>query len=174
VARIAQGFGMKVLTFDPRPRPQATIALGIDFVGWSELLERSDVLSLHVPLSSDTHHLLDDDAFARIKPGVVLINTARGGLIDEEALLRALDRGTVSAAGLDVLEREDGAAPEAPMAAVVWLRPRLGIVAPAAAPPRALATPHVGFNARGGRGILHETVDNISAWQAGQPRHRVT
>jgi D-lactate dehydrogenase len=175
VARIAQGFGMKVLTFDPRPRPQATIALGIDFVGWSELLERSDVLSLHVPLSTDTHHLLDDDAFARIKPGVVLLNTARGGLIDEEALLRALDRGIVSAAGLDVLEHEGGAAPEAPMGCDGlgcdrgWESSH-----PLLRHPRVLVTPHVGFNTREAVArILRETVDNISAWRAGQPRHRV-
>jgi len=175
VARIAQGFGMKVLTFDPRPRPQATIALGINFVGWSELLERSDILSLHVPLTPETHHLLDDNAFARIKPGVVLLNTARGGLIDEEALLRALDRGTVSAAGLDVLEREDGAAPEAPMGCGGlgcdrgWESSH-----PLLRHPRVLATPHVGFNTREAVArILRETVDNISAWRAGQPRHRV-
>jgi D-lactate dehydrogenase len=175
VARIAQGFGMKVLTFDPRQQPQASIAHGINFVGWPELLEHSDIVSLHVPLTPETHHLLDDDAFARMKPGVVLLNTARGGLIDEEALLRALDRGTVSAAGLDVLENEGGAAPEAPMGCHGlgcdrgWESPH-----PLLRHPRVLATPHVGFNTREAVArILHETVDNITAWQAGQTRHRV-
>jgi D-lactate dehydrogenase len=175
VARIAHGFGMKVLTFDPRPRPQASIALGIDFVGWSELLERSDVLSLHVPLTLETHHLLDAAALARVKPGVVLLNTARGALIDEEALLRALDLGTVAAAGLDVLEHESGTAPEAPMGCAGlgcdrgWLAPH-----PLLRHPRVLATPHVGFNTREAVArILHETIDNIAAWQAGKPRHRV-
>ena len=175
VARIAQGFGMTVLTFDPRPRSEVAINLGIDFVGWSELLERSDILSLHAPLTPETHHLLDDDAFARIKPGVVLLNTARGGLIDEEALLRALDRGTVSAAGLDVLEHEGGAAPEAPMGC-----DGLGCVRgwesshPLLRHPRVLVTPHVGFNTHEAVArILHETVDNIAAWHADQPRHRV-
>lgn len=175
VARIAQGFGMKVLAFDPRPRPEVAISLGIDFVGWSELLERSDILSLHVPLTPQTHHLLDDKAFARIKPGVVLLNTARGGLIDEEALLRALDRGTVSAAGLDVLEHEGSAAPEAPMGCGGlgcdrgWASSH-----PLLRHPRVLATPHVGFNTREAVArILRETIDNIAAWQADQPRHRV-
>ena len=175
VARIAHGFGMRVVTFDPRPRPEATIALGIQFVGWSELLERSDVLSLHVPLSPETHHLLDDAAFARVKPGVLLLNTARGALIDEEALLRALDRGTVSAAGLDVLEHEGGAAPEAPMGCDGlgcdrgWESSH-----PLLRHPRVLATPHVGFNTREAVArILHETVENIAAWQAGRPRYRV-
>jgi D-lactate dehydrogenase len=175
VARIAQGFGMTVLAFDPRPPPEASIAMGITFVGWPELLERSDILSLHLPLTPQTHHLLDDKAFALTKPGVVLLNTARGGLIDEEALLRALDRGTVSAAGLDVIEHEGGAAPEAPMGCGGlgcdrgWESSH-----PLLRHPRVLATPHVGFNTREAVArILHETIDNITAWQAGQPRHRV-
>jgi D-lactate dehydrogenase len=119
--------------------------------------------------------LLDDKAFALTKPGVVLLNTARGGLIDEEALLRALDRGTVSAAGLDVIEHEGGAAPEAPMGCGGlgcdrgWESSH-----PLLRHPRVLATPHVGFNTREAvERILHETIDNITAWQGGQPRHRV-
>lgn len=175
VARIAHGFGMKVVTFDPRPRPEAAISLGIDFVGWSELLERSDVLSLHLPLTPETHHLLDDAAFARVKPGVVLLNTARGSLIDEAALLRALDRGAVAAAGLDVLEHEGGAAPEAPMGCGGLGCDRgWGATHPLLRHPRVLATPHVGFNTREAVArILHGTVDNIAAWQAGQLRSRV-
>jgi D-lactate dehydrogenase len=105
----------------------------------------------------------------------VLLNTARGALIDEEALLRALDLGTVAAAGLDVLEHESGTAPEAPMGCAGlgcdrgWLAPH-----PLLRHPRVLATPHVGFNTREAVArILHETIDNIAAWQAGKPRHRV-
>lgn len=175
VARIAHGFGMKVLTFDPHPRPDAAISLGVNFVGWTELLERSDILSLHLPLAPETRHLLDDAAFARVKPGVVLLNTARGALIDEEALLRALERGTVSAAGLDVLEHEGGAAPEAPMGCGGLGCDRgWGSSHPLLRHPRVLATPHVGFNTREAVArILHETVDNIAAWQSGQPQHRV-
>lgn len=175
VARIALGFGMKVLSFDPQSQPKAANSLSIDFVGWSELLERSDILSLHVPLTPETHHLLDDSAFARVKPGVVLLNTARGALIDEEALLRALDRGTVAAAGLDVLEHEGGAAPEAPMGCGGLGCDRgWGASHPLLRHPRVLATPHVGFNTREAVArILQKTVDSIAAWQAGQPLHRV-
>lgn len=173
VARIAHGFGMSVVTFDPRPRPEVAISLGVEFVGWSELLERADVLSLHLPLTPETHHLMDEDAFARVKPGVVLLNTARGALIDEEALVRALDRGTVCAAGLDVLEHEGGGAPEAPMGCGGLGCDRgWGATHPLLRHPRVLATPHVGFNTREAvTRILHETVNNIMAWQAGQPRH---
>lgn len=175
VARIAQGFGMKVLAFDPGRRPEAPIAPGIDFVGWPELLGRSDVLSLHLPLTPQTHHLLDDDALARVKHGVVLLNAARGALIDEEALLRALERGSVAAAGLDVLEHEGGTAPEAPMGCA-GLGCDRGWQAshPLLRHPHVLATPHVGFNTREAVArILRQTVDNIAAWQAGRPQHRV-
>lgn len=173
VARIAHGFGMRVVTFDPRPRPGAAISLGVEFVGWSELLECSDVLSLHLPLTPETHHLLDEAAFTRVKPGVVLLNTARGALIDEQALVRALDRGAVSAAGLDVLEHEGGGSPEAPMGCGGLGCDRgWGATHPLLRHPRVLATPHVGFNTREAvTRILHETVDNIMAWQAGRPRH---
>jgi D-lactate dehydrogenase len=167
---------MRVLAFDPRPRPQAAISQGLEFVGWAELLERSDVVSLHVPATPQTHHLLDDAAFARLKPGTLLINTARGSLIDEHALLRALDRGIVAAAGLDVLEHEGGSAPEAPMGGG-GLGCDRGWQAshPLLNHPRVLVTPHIGFNTREAVGrILHETVENIAAWQAGRPRHLVS
>jgi D-lactate dehydrogenase len=175
VARIAHGFGMSVVAFDPHPRPETAISLEVDFVGWSELLEHSDVLSLHLPLTPQTHHLLDAAAFARVKPGVVLLNTARGALIDEEALVRALDCGTVSAAGLDVLEHEGGAASEAPMGCGGLGCDRgWGAAHPLLSHPRVLATPHVGFNTREAVArILHQTVDNIAAWQGGQPRNGV-
>jgi D-lactate dehydrogenase len=92
---------------------------------------------------------MDDTAFAHVKPGVVLLNTARGALIDAEALVRALDRGTVAAAGLDVLEHEGGAAPEAPMGCGGLGCDRgWGAAHPLLRHPRVLTTPHVGFNTR--------------------------
>jgi D-lactate dehydrogenase len=175
VARIAQGFGMRTLVHDPHLSGDALADLRLDFVGWSELLERSDVVSLHVPGTPQTRHMLDDAAFARMKTGVLLINTARGSLIDEEALVRALDRGTVGAAGLDVLEHEGTAAPEAPMGCG-GLGCNRGWVAshPLLDHPRVLATPHVGFNTREAVArILQETIQSIAAWHAGEPRHRV-
>ena len=175
VARIARGFGMRVVAFDPRPRPQNAISLGIDFVGWSDLLERSDVISLHLPLTPQTRHLMDEEAFARLKPGAVLLNTARGSLIAEPALVRALDRGTVAAAALDVLEHESDAEPEAPMGCG-GLGCDRGWEAthPLLRHPRVLVTPHVGFNTHEAVArILRETIDNITAWQAGRPQHVV-
>ena len=142
---------------------------------WEKLLQSSDILSLHVPATEGTHHLLDAQAFARMKPGVVLINTARGALIDEAALLRALDEGIVVAAGLDVLEQEGALSPEVPTGCG-GLGCDTGWTAsgPLLAHPHVLLTPHIGFNTREAiTRILDETVANIAAWHSGQPRNRV-
>lgn len=97
---LCRGFGMEVIASDPYP------VEGIDYVPLDLLLSRSDVISLHCPLTQQSYHLLDDAAFARMKRGVFLINTSRGALIDSTALLRALNDGTVRGAGLDVYEEE--------------------------------------------------------------------
>ncbi len=101
----AAGFGMDVVGVDVdenRPRPGS----GISRVSLDELVATSDVISLHLGLTPATEHLVDDALLRRVKPGVVLVNTARGGLVDSAALLAALDDGRVRAAGLDVLEVE--------------------------------------------------------------------
>jgi len=118
VARRALGFGMEVL-FAPRPpsdRPVSREELG-EFAGkvrqvpWNELVERSDFLSLHVPLNEQTKHLMNADVLARMKPDAILINTARGPVVDEAALVEALRNGIIAGAGLDVFEDEPRLAP---------------------------------------------------------------
>ena len=101
-SHICNGFGMRVLAFDAHPHEEA----GVEYVGMERLLAESDVISLHCPLMPATHHLFNQETFCKVKPGVVLINTSRGGLIDSEALLAALRDGLVGAAGLDVYEEE--------------------------------------------------------------------
>ena len=112
-ARRALGFGMEVL-FSPRPpgdRPVGDQELG-EFAGkvrqvpWNELVERSDFVSLHVPLNDQTRHLVDADVLGRMKPDAILINTARGPVVEESALVEALRNGTIAGAGLDVFEDE--------------------------------------------------------------------
>lgn len=106
VVHIALAFGMKVLACDPyRPSLMAEI-FGVRYVALEELLRESHVVTLHIPLNEETRHLLDREAFAKCREGVIIINTARGGLIDAEALTEALEYGRVSGAGLDVLEEE--------------------------------------------------------------------
>jgi D-lactate dehydrogenase len=104
--RIAKAFGMEVVAYDLHPQPFMAEILGFRYVTFEELLQASDIITLHIPLFPATYHLLNRDAFAQCKRGVLIINTARGALIDTEALLEALDNGTVRGAGLDVLEEE--------------------------------------------------------------------
>jgi D-3-phosphoglycerate dehydrogenase / 2-oxoglutarate reductase len=107
VATRAVAFGMKVLAFEPvGDREAFTSKHGIERVEFDELLERSDVVSLHLPLVEATRGLFDRSVFARMKPGALLINTSRGGLIAEPDLIEALRSGQLAGAGLDVFDRE--------------------------------------------------------------------
>jgi D-3-phosphoglycerate dehydrogenase len=106
VADRAQGLKMRVIAYDPFLAPERARALGVDKVDLEELLARADVVSLHTPLTDSTRHLLDAEALARTRPGVRIINCARGGLIDEVALCDAIRAGHVAGAALDVFAEE--------------------------------------------------------------------
>lgn len=101
-ADICKGMGMRVLAYDAFPNPSTDL----EYVPLERLLAESDVISLHCPLMPTTHHIINAESIQQMKPGVVLLNTSRGGLIDSEALLAALREGTIRAAGLDVYEEE--------------------------------------------------------------------
>ena len=105
-ARRAQAFGMRVIAYDPYVSELEISGAGVEPVGFSELLERSDYLSIHAPHNAETEHAIDAAALARMKRTAVIVNTARGPLIDEAALIEALQAGTIAGAGLDVLEQE--------------------------------------------------------------------
>ena len=115
LARRAQAFGMKVIHHN------RSSGVPLD-----QLLEESDVISLHCPLTSDTHHLIDEAAFRKMKSTAVLINTARGPVVDEDALVRALDTGEIWAAGLDVFEEEPTVHPGLLNSDKVVLLPHIG------------------------------------------------
>jgi len=100
------GLGMKVLVHDPFITPEAAARLGVELVSFDELLKRSDVITVHVPKTKSTTGLLNKKAFAKCRDGVFVINAARGGIVDEEALLEALNSGKVAGAGLDVFVEE--------------------------------------------------------------------
>lgn len=107
VARRLKGFGVSILCNDIRePRPEALRELGASHVGFDRLIEASDILTIHVPLDATTRGLVGRDAIARMRPGAVLINTARGGVVDEVALAEAVESGRLYGAGLDVFETE--------------------------------------------------------------------
>ena len=105
LARILRGFGCDVLAFDPQPNA-ACEALGVTYVPMDQILARSDIISLQCPLTPGTHHLINDAAIAAMKPGVMLINTSRGAVVDTSAVIRGLKSGRISALGLDVYEEE--------------------------------------------------------------------
>ena len=106
VARRASAFGMEVCAYSRHLTTTRLRELGVSGVSLDELLRTSDAISLHVPLTAETAHLLDERAFSRMRRGVIIVNTARGGLIDLAALHAAIERGIVAAVALDVLERE--------------------------------------------------------------------
>lgn len=105
VARRAEGFGMKVLWFDPQVDPK-TVSDKYERADLRHLCSSSDFISIHVPLTPDTHHLVNSELLSLMRPTAVLINTARGPIVDEEALIKALRDKKIAAAGLDVFENE--------------------------------------------------------------------
>ncbi|KAL5780181.1 hypothetical protein ACOSQ2_010918 [Xanthoceras sorbifolium] len=106
VARRAKGLGMSVIAHDPYAPADRACAIGVELVSFDEAISTADFISLHMPLTPATSKIFDDEAFSRMKKGVRIVNVARGGLIDEEALLRALDSGIVAQAALDVFTEE--------------------------------------------------------------------
>jgi len=141
LAQKVRGWGMRVLAHDPFVEPERAAELGAAPVDLDTLLRESDYVSLHVPLLPETHHLIDAQAFARMKPGVTVVNTARGPVVDEQALLAALDSGKVASAALDVFERE-------PLAADSPLRQH----------PRLLLSNHVAWYSEDAEAELHRSV----------------
>lgn len=105
VARIMLGFGCQVLGYDPQPSGDCR-RLGVQFVDLEQLLARADIISLHCPLTPQTHHLINAQAIRQMKPGVMLINTSRGAIVDTSAIIEALKTGHIGYLGLDVYEEE--------------------------------------------------------------------
>ncbi|HWL01260.1 MAG TPA: NAD(P)-dependent oxidoreductase, partial [Microbacteriaceae bacterium] len=106
VARRLSGFDVRLIAWDPYPDEEAARALGVELVSLDALVSGADVLSLHVPLLPETRHFVNADLLARMKPGSYLVNTARGGLVDEDALVDALSSGRLRGAALDVFAAE--------------------------------------------------------------------
>lgn len=179
VIRTASGFAMNVVAYDLRPDPGLAGALGFHYVAFDELLATSDVISLHVPATEKTRNMLSENAFSRMKDGVVIINTARGSLIDSHALIMALGSGKVSAAGLDVLPDEPLIREEAELICSIYERRHdfRNLVADHVLlrMRNVIVTPHSAFNTREAIGrIVETTVSNIEAFLAGRPQNVVT
>lgn len=107
VARMAKGFGMEVIVYDAFKQPFMAEIIGFSYAELDDLLRRADIVSIHLPYNEKTHHLLDKEKFGIMKKGAIIINTARGGIIDTDALVIALESKQLGGAGLDVIEGEE-------------------------------------------------------------------
>ncbi len=125
VARRAKGFNMEVIYTKKEPDPKAEQELGIQYQNLPTLLAQSDYVTLHVPLTYNTHHLINEGALSQMKPFAYLINTARGGVVDEHALVAALKSGQIAGAALDVHENEPNMNPELLLMENVILTPHI-------------------------------------------------
>jgi len=106
LAQLLSGFGTNTIAYDPFMNEEAAKQLNVKPVSFDELLAQSDIVSLHLPMSPETRHIINEDTLAKMKDGAILINTARGGLVSEKALVAALESGKLAGAGLDVYETE--------------------------------------------------------------------
>ncbi|MBY0512002.1 MAG: hydroxyacid dehydrogenase [Rhodospirillaceae bacterium] len=179
VIAIANGFGMKVLAFDTNPDFTHALEMGVEHMDLGNVLARSDIVTLHVPSTPATAGLISDAQFAVMKRGAIMINTARGNVIDTAALVRALADGKIRGAGLDVLPQEPlireeaeifrgPASTEYDLKALVANHVLLRF-------PNVIVTPHIAYNTEDAvRRIIETTLGNIRAFGRGQPQNTVS
>lgn len=165
-AHIFRGFGCRLLCFDVVPDPEVERELGARYVPLDTLYRDADIITLHVPLTPGTHHLVSAEALGKMKRGVMLINTGRGALIDSRALIEALKRGHIGAAGLDVYEEEEG----------IFFQDLSGkvlqddVLARLLTFPNVLVTSHQAFLTREALGnIADTTLGSLQAFERGEP-----
>ena len=177
VIRIARGFGMRVLAYDVRRDPFLADLLGFEYAPLDRMLAESDIVTLHSPLTPGTHHLIGREQFAKMKQGAMIVNTARGGLIDTDAMVEALESGKLCGAGLDVLEGEELIKEEKQLLQQPPDMERLRMAVRnrvLLARENVVFTPHNAFNSREALvRILEVTLANLEAFRAGQPVNRV-
>jgi phosphoglycerate dehydrogenase-like enzyme len=153
VARIARAFEMEVIAWSEHLTPEAAAEAGAEAVGRDELFERADVLTIHTRLSDRTRGLVGARELGLMKPTAVLVNTSRGPIVDEDALLKALREGTIAGAALDVYAKE-------PLPEDHPLREA----------PRTLLSPHLGYVTTGTYEVMYrDAVEDIAAWMRGKP-----
>ncbi len=179
MAHFAEAFGMRVIAFDKFPNDALAKECGFTYVPLEQLFAESDVISLHLPQTPDTVHIINKENVRKIKKGCVLINTARGSLVDTEAVLLGLKEGIFSACGLDVLEEECAVREEKELVLETFehtcdlkkmLETHMLLLRP-----NVLITPHNAFNSSEALvRILDTTIENINAFFAGVPKNKIT
>jgi D-lactate dehydrogenase len=164
--RIARGFGCKLLAYDPYENTKAAAEIGFEYASIDRVLREADVVSLHLPLTERSHHIINADSLATMKRGATLINTSRGGLIDSSALIEALKSGQIGGVGLDVYEMEEGVffhdLSDRPLQDDILARLMIF--------PNVLITSHQGFLTREAlHAIATTTLGNATAFARGEP-----
>jgi D-lactate dehydrogenase len=177
--RMSKGFGMKVIAFDAFPNLELSHTLDFNYVPLTELLQNSDIITLHVPYNKETHHLINKENISFIKKGAYLINTARGAVIETDALVQALENETLAGAALDVLEEENDLTDE--MALLSSSEPNTDALKVTLENhyliehPRVIITPHLAFNTiEAVQRIVDTTTDNILQFEAGTPTNVIS
>ncbi len=177
VVRIARGFEMNVIAFDAKPDAKLAKKIGFKYVPFGELLSRSDIVTLHVPYNKATHHLINRDNAALFKKGAILINTSRGGIVETDALARALDSGLLGGAGLDVLEQENLIKEERQLLSKNYPKETLKTLLKnhvLLERKNVVITPHIAFDSiEAIERIMDTTVDNVANFQKGKPTNMV-
>lgn len=179
-ARIGRGFGMEVLGYDLFEKPEVAEEIGFHYVSFDELLEKSDVITLHAPLTPENVHLMKAETFAKMKNGAVLINTARGELVDTHALIAALESGHLAGAGLDTIEGERFLNEEIEVNTVLDNKTtkealiNLAETETLLRMPQAVVTPHSAYNTVEAVGRINAiTTDNIIKFWYGETPNKV-
>ena len=161
MARICRGFGMRVLGYDMYPNPNNDI----EYVTLDELLAQSDLISLHCPLTEQTHHLINRESIAKMKDGVILVNTSRGGLVNTEELIEGIRKGKFFAVGLDVYEEENDKVYEDLSGTIL----QSSTMARLLSFPNVMVTSHQGFFTREAlEAISRITLENAAAFEKGE------
>ena len=161
MARICRGFGMRVLGYDMYPNPNNDI----EYVALDELLAQSDLISLHCPLTEQTHHLINRESIAKMKDGVILVNTSRGGLVNTEELIEGIRKGKFFAVGLDVYEEENDKVYEDLSGTIL----QSSTMARLLSFPNVMVTSHQGFFTREAlEAISRITLENAAAFEKGE------
>ena len=159
---ICRGFGMHIVAYDPFPNE----SLGVEYLPLPELLSRADVISLHCPLTNDPRYIINEETISYMKPGVLLVNTSRGMLIDSGALIEGLLSGKLAGVGLDVYEEEDGLFYEDRSSEII----EDGVLARLMTFPNVLITSHMGFFTKEAmQAIAIETLENAYMLEHGMP-----
>lgn len=177
--KMARGFDMNVIAYDPFPKEGIAPVLGFTYVSFDDLLAQSDIITLHAPYNKHTHHLINAENINKIKRGALLVNTARGALVDTIALVKAMDEGIISAAGLDVFELEEyvGAGEGKLLVSGKGTEEEMKILLAnnyLINHPNVIVTPHNAFNTTEAvERILSTTAENIKAFATGSPQNVV-